>query len=45
MKASKSVHRGVVISTSPGAGVVPAGTAVTIVVSSGPPPKKHHKKH
>lgn len=44
-KASKTVHKGLVISTSPGAGAtLAAGSAVNIVVSSGPPKKKKKKK-
>ncbi|HWF34322.1 MAG TPA: PASTA domain-containing protein [Solirubrobacteraceae bacterium] len=44
-KASKSVHKGDVISTSPGAGkTLTAGTKVNLVVSSGPPKKKKKKK-
>jgi uncharacterized repeat protein (TIGR01451 family) len=43
-KASKSVRKGFVISTSPGPGATkPTETAVKIVISSGPP--KHKKKH
>jgi uncharacterized repeat protein (TIGR01451 family) len=48
-KASKSVRKGLVISTNPGAGqTLAAGSAVSVVVSSGPPKKKkkkHKKKH
>jgi hypothetical protein len=44
-KASKSVRSGLVISTSPGAGVtLSAGGTVNLVVSSGPP-RKHKHKH
>jgi uncharacterized repeat protein (TIGR01451 family) len=44
-KASKTVHKGLVISTSPGAGAtLAAGSAVNIVTSSGPPKKKKKKK-
>jgi hypothetical protein len=44
-KASKTVHKGLVISTSPGAGAtLAAGNAVNIVTSSGPPKKKKKKK-
>ncbi len=44
-KASKTVHKGLVISTSPGSGAtLAAGSAVNIVVSSGPPKKKKKKK-
>jgi hypothetical protein len=44
-KASKKIHKGYVISTSPGAGkTLTAGTKVNIVVSSGPPKKKKAKK-
>jgi hypothetical protein len=43
-KASKTVPKGLVISTSPGSGAaLAAGSAVNIVTSSGPP-KKHKKK-
>jgi hypothetical protein len=44
-KASKTVHKGLVISTSPGSGAtLAAGSAVNIVTSSGPPKKKKKKK-
>jgi uncharacterized repeat protein (TIGR01451 family) len=44
-KSSKKVHKGFVISTSPGPGKTLAnGTKVNIVVSSGPPKKKKKKK-
>jgi uncharacterized repeat protein (TIGR01451 family) len=44
-KASKTVHKGLVISTSPGAGAtLAAGSTVNIVVSSGPPKKKEKKR-
>jgi hypothetical protein len=44
-KASKTVRKGLVISTSPGSGAtLAAGTAVNVVVSSGPPKKKKKKK-
>jgi hypothetical protein len=44
-KSSKTVHKGDVISTTPGHGKTLAdGTKVNIVVSSGPPPKKKKKK-
>lgn len=44
-KASKTVHKGLVISTSPGAGAtLAAGTAVNVFVSSGPPKKTKKKK-
>lgn len=43
-KASKTVHKGLVISTSPGSGTLAAGSAVNIVTSSGPPKSKKHKK-
>jgi beta-lactam-binding protein with PASTA domain len=39
-KRSKSVHKGFVISTSPGPGSHTAGTTVKLTVSSGKP-KKH----
>ncbi|MDQ6778970.1 MAG: PASTA domain-containing protein [Actinomycetota bacterium] len=43
-QSSKKIHKGLVISTNPGAGAtLTAGTVVNIVVSSGPP-KKHKKK-
>lgn len=41
---SKTVHKGNVIKTSPGAGTHPFGSTVTLQVSSGPS-KKKHKKH
>jgi beta-lactam-binding protein with PASTA domain len=41
---SKTVHKGNVIKTSPGAGAHPFGTAVTLQISSGRS-KKKHKKH
>ena len=41
---SKTVHKGNVIKTSPGAGTHPFDTAVTVQVSSGRS-KKKHKKH
>ena len=40
---SKKIARGLVISTSPGPGTDPAGTAVKIVESSGKPKPKRHK--
>lgn len=44
-KASRSVRKGLVISSNPGAGkTLAAGSAVSVVVSSGPPKKKKHKK-
>ncbi len=44
LKASRTVHKGLVISTSPGAGVtLTSGTAVNLVVSSGPAKKKKKK--
>lgn len=43
--SSKTVAKGLVISTSPGAGAtLAAGSAVNIVTSSGPPKKKKHTK-
>ncbi len=45
-KASKSVRKGYVISTTPRSGAtLAAGSAVSVVTSSGPPKKKHKKKH
>jgi hypothetical protein len=45
-KSSKSVHKGLVLSTSPGSGAtLAAGSAVNLVTSSGPPKKKHKTKH
>ncbi len=41
--ASKTVPKGLVISTNPGASTVAAGQAVAIVVSSGHPKKRKHK--
>lgn len=41
---SRSVHKGEVIRTSPGAGTYAAGQKVALVVSSGPPKKKHYKR-
>lgn len=43
--SSRKVHKGLVISTTPGHGTFAAGTAVSIKVSSGPPKKKKKKKH
>ena len=44
-KASKSVRKGYVISTTPRSGAtLAAGSAVSVVTSSGPPKKKKHKK-
>lgn len=44
-KSSRSVRKGLVISTSPGAGAtLPAGAAVNVVVSAGPPRKRHKKR-
>jgi hypothetical protein len=40
-KASKSVAKGDVISTSPGSGSRPAGSKIAIVESSGKPKRKH----
>lgn len=40
---SRSVRKGHVIRTSPGAGTYAAGHKVALVVSSGPPKKKRHK--
>jgi hypothetical protein len=42
-KASKSVAKGSVISTSPGSGGRPAGTKVAIIESSGKPKRKHRR--
>lgn len=43
--SSKTVAKGLVISTSPGVGAtLAAGSAVNIVTSSGPPKTKKHKK-
>ncbi len=45
-KSSKSIHKGLVLSTSPGSGAtLAAGSVVNLVTSSGPPKKKHKKKH
>jgi hypothetical protein len=47
-KASRSVRKGLVISSNPGANkTLAAGSAVNVVISSGPPKKKkkHKKKH
>lgn len=41
---SKTVQKGQIIKTSPGAGTHPFATTVTLQVSSGPS-KKKHKKH
>lgn len=43
-KRSKKVAKGLVISTTPGAGSYAANTTVDIVKSSGKPKKKHKKK-
>lgn len=44
-KASRSVRKGLVISSNPGANkTLAAGSAVNVVISSGPPKKKKHKK-
>lgn len=43
-KASKSVRKGYVISTTPRAGTLAAGSAVSIVTSSGPPKKRSGKR-
>jgi uncharacterized protein DUF11/PASTA domain-containing protein len=40
---SSAVHKGLVITTKPGAGTYAAQTTVTLLVSSGPKKKKHHK--
>ena len=42
--ASKTVPKGLVIASDPGASTVAAGQAVAITVSSGRPPKKHKHK-
>jgi uncharacterized repeat protein (TIGR01451 family) len=45
-KASKSVRKGYVISTTPRSGAtLAAGSAVSVVTSSGPPKKHKKKKH
>lgn len=41
---SRSVGKGLVIGTSPGAGSYAAGEVIALKVSSGPPPKRHKKK-
>jgi Domain of unknown function DUF11/PASTA domain len=42
---SKSVRKGNVIKTKPGAGTHPFGTTVKVQVSSGPSKKKHETRH
>jgi uncharacterized repeat protein (TIGR01451 family) len=45
LKSSKTIHRGDVISTSPGPGTHAAATNVKIVASAGKPKSKHNRRH